>query len=79
MDSIGKLRKKRLLSLIKHELNTRTQWDMMTGNDYKSIKEMITYKVPVRWFNVWPGAYREIDKLISDALTNYFYEEEVKF
>ena len=82
MRSIGAIRKRKLLKIIQDEIDLQKAelfYSEFNGINYPSLKVAIENRIPEDWYDTWESAWAEIERLTSDALSNYAYQRELKF
>lgn len=77
--TIGKINKRKLLAIIKEEVELQKKELFFSGINYNSLENAIKNRIPESWYDTWECAYSEIENLVSDALNNYAHYKEVKF
>lgn len=80
MRSIGKVNKRKLLKIIKEEIE-KMNIDLYSysGIRYRELEANIENRIPESWYDIWEGAYTEIENLISDVLCNYSHRQVIEY
>jgi hypothetical protein len=81
MRSIGQKNKKKLLGIIKEEIDIQKddKFTHLYGLDHNSAEMRIEQEIPSEWYEIWEGAKTEIENLIDSALTNYTHRKVIEF
>ena len=66
MRTIGKRNIKKLRTIVQEEYDKRkAQFYML---DYEVLSQAIRERIPDEWYDIWEGAYAEINRIVDDVI-----------